>query len=55
MEIIVPSTKKEQDDIATILYDMNNELDLLEKKLSKNNLIKNGMMQNLLTGKIRLV
>ena len=49
MEIIVPSTKKEQDDIATILYDMNNELDLLEKKLSKNNLIKNGMMQNLLT------
>ena len=55
MEIIVPSTKKEQDDIATILYDMNNELDLLEKKLSKNNLIKNGMMQNLLTGKIRLI
>ena len=54
-EVIVPSSEKEQNEISTILTDMNNEIDLLEKKLSKNKLIKQGMMQNLLTGKIRLV
>jgi len=45
----------EQKEIATILSDIDEEISLLENKLSKNNLIKNGMMQNLLTGKIRLV
>jgi type I restriction enzyme S subunit len=54
-EIMVPSSEKEQNEISTILTDMDNEIDLLEKKLSKSKLIKQGMMQNLLTGKIRLV
>jgi len=54
-EIMVPSSEKEQNEISTILTDMDNEIDLLEKKLSKSKLIKQGMMQDLLTGKIRLV
>lgn len=45
----------EQIEIATILSDINEEIALLENKLSKNKSIKQGMMQNLLTGKIRLV
>lgn len=44
-----------QNSISTILSDMDNEINALEKKLSKTILIKQGMMQNLLTGKIRLV
>jgi len=44
-----------QNSISTILSDMDCEIDSLEKKLSKIWLIKQGMMQNLLTGKIRLV
>jgi type I restriction enzyme S subunit len=44
-----------QKSIATILTDIDNEIDLLGKKLIKQRLIKQGMMQNLLTGKIRLV
>jgi len=34
---------------------MDAEIETLEKKLDKYKLIKQGMMQNLLTGKIRLV
>jgi type I restriction enzyme, S subunit len=34
---------------------MDAEISALETKLSKYKLIKQGMMQNLLTGKIRLV
>jgi type I restriction enzyme S subunit len=44
-----------QNSIAATLTDLDIEIDLLEKKLSKIILIKQGMMQNLLTGKIRLV
>jgi len=45
----------EQKEIAIILSDIDDEIDSLERKLSKSKLIKQGMMQNLLTGKIRLV
>lgn len=45
----------EQTRIATILSDMDNEINALETKLDKYKKIKLGMMQNLLTGKIRLV
>ena len=45
----------EQEAIASILSDMDNEIEQLEEKLSKTRLIKQGMMQQLLTGKIRLV
>jgi type I restriction enzyme S subunit len=54
LEISFPELST-QNFITTILSDMDNEIDLLEKKLSKNWLIKEGMMQNLLTGKLRLV
>ncbi len=47
--------KEEQDFIANIIMDLENEVILLEKKLSKSKLLKQGMMQELLTGKIRLV
>ena len=45
----------EQTRIATILSDMDNEITLLESKLHKYRNIKQGMMQSLLTGQIRLV
>jgi type I restriction enzyme S subunit len=44
----------EQSAIATILSDMDSEIEVLEQKLTKYKLIKIGMMQQLLTGKIRL-
>ncbi len=46
---------KEQIHIATILSDMDAEITALETKLEKYKKVKLGMMQNLLTGKIRLV
>lgn len=46
--------KKEQTAIATILSDMDNELQALTQKLEKARALKQGMMQQLLTGKIRL-
>ncbi|GAB3515893.1 restriction endonuclease subunit S domain-containing protein [Emticicia fontis] len=46
---------EEQTRIATILSDMDNEITGLEAKLEKYRKVKLGMMQNLLTGKIRLV
>ena len=45
----------EQKEIATILSDIDEEITSLESKLLKNKLIKEGMMHNLLTGKIRLI
>jgi len=46
---------QEQTQIATILSDMDAEIENLEIKLRKYKQIKQGMMQQLLTGKIRLV
>ncbi len=46
---------EEQIVIANILTDMNNEITALETKLEKYKKVKLGMMQNLLTGKIRLI
>ena len=45
----------EQIAIAEILTTMDSEIEALEKKLTKYRQIKQGMMQQLLTGKIRLV
>jgi len=50
-----PPTVEEQSAIAAILSDMDAEIEQFEKKLSKYRLIKQGMMQELLTGRIRLV
>lgn len=50
-----PKNKIEQKQISQILSDIDLELELLKQKLSKYRLAKQGMMQKLLTGKIRLV
>ncbi|MGL5488461.1 MAG: restriction endonuclease subunit S [Shewanella sp.] len=47
-------SNKEQTAIATILSDMDSELQALEQKLAKARDVKQGMMQQLLTGRIRL-
>ena len=54
IELPIPD-KIEQDKIATILSDMDAEIEALEKELSKYKDLKIGMMQQLLTGKIRLL
>lgn len=46
---------EEQKAIAQILSDMDSEVEALEKKRDKYKLIKQGMMQELLTGKTRLL
>lgn len=46
--------KEEQTAIATILSDMDNEIQTLEQRLTKTRQIKQGMMQELLTGRTRL-
>lgn len=53
--INLPKDKKEQTRISTILKDMDDELEQLETKLAKAKQLKQGMMQELLTGRIRLV
>lgn len=50
-----PQDLKEQVAIAQVLSDMDTEIEQLEKKLSKYQKIKQGMMQELLTGRIRLI
>jgi type I restriction enzyme S subunit len=50
-----PNDLGEQTAIATILSDMDNEIQTIEKRLTKTRQIKQGMMQELLTGKTRLV
>ena len=51
----LPPTKEEQTAIATILSDMDSEIAALETKLAKYRQLKTGMMQQLLTGIVRLV
>ena len=46
---------KEQKAIAQVLSDMDAEIEALEEKLKKVKTIKQGMMQELLTGRIRLI
>jgi len=50
-----PPIKGEQAAIATVLSDMDTEIFVLEEKLDKIRQIKLGMMQELLTGRIRLI
>lgn len=55
LTVYYPSNKPEQQAIATILSDMDKEIADLEARRDKYKLIKNGMMQKLLTGQIRLI
>lgn len=54
IEIYIPSVS-EQTRITLILTDMDTEIEALENKLKKVQQIKQGMMQELLTGRVRLV
>lgn len=54
LEILCPKLP-EQTAIANILSDMDVEINVLEEKLAKACLVKQGMMQELLTGRIRLI
>lgn len=53
LKVIFPD-KTEQSAIANVLSDMDSELTELEQKLAKARDLKQGMMQQLLTGRIRL-
>lgn len=55
IDLFIPSSIKEQNAIASILSDMDSEIEKLESQLTKYRNLKQGMMQNLLTGKIRLI
>lgn len=52
---MAPATLDEQEAIVSIIYDMDCEIREFEDKLHKYKKIKQGMMNDLLTGKIRLV
>ena len=54
VELHFPPSLKEQTAIATILSDMDAELTALEARRDKTHALKQGMMQELLTGRIRL-
>ena len=51
----LPKTKDEQFAISRIVADIDAEITALEQKRDKTKLIKQGMMQELLTGKTRLI
>jgi len=53
-EFIAPAYE-EQRAIASILSDMDAEISALEKRRAKTKAIKQGMMEQLLTGKTRLI
>jgi type I restriction enzyme S subunit len=54
-KILVPITKEEQASIASVLSEMDAEITALEHRRDKTKFIKQGMMQALLAGRIRLV
>ena len=54
-EFLLPPTIAEQKAIAAVLSEIDADIITLEEKLAKYRQVKQGMMQQLLTGKIRLV
>ncbi len=54
-EIKIPKNYEEQKAIANVLLDIDSEIEALEQKLEKYKAIKQGMMQELLTGRVRLL
>jgi type I restriction enzyme S subunit len=55
VDVYLPRSVEEQAKVAEVISDINMEIEALEEKLSKYRQIKQGMMQELLTGKTRLV
>ena len=54
LRVPCPPTLAEQRAIATVLSDMDAEIAAVERRLAKTRAVKQGMMQQLLTGSIRL-
>ncbi|MCU8071375.1 restriction endonuclease subunit S [Shewanella sp. SM20] len=54
-QLVIPANLEEQEAISVILNEMDEDIQSLEKRLNKTRQIKRGMMQELLTGKTRLV
>jgi len=54
-EVAIPPTTAEQTAIAAVLTEVDAELVVLEQRQAKTRALKQGMMQELLTGKTRLV
>jgi len=54
-KVPLPNDVNEQADIASVLSDMDREINALEQRLNKTQKIKQGMMQELLTGRTRLI
>lgn len=54
LTVAVPTDEKEQAAVAETLLDMEEEINALHARLVKARAIKQGMMQSLLTGRIRL-
>jgi type I restriction enzyme S subunit len=55
LELRLPPSVQEQTAIAEVLSDMDAEIGALEARRAKTALLKQGMMQELLTGRVRLV
>lgn len=55
INLIVSTSKEEQSAIANVLSSMDKEIETLNTKLEKYRNLKTAMMQQLLTGKIRLI
>ena len=54
-DVLIPVSKDEQLSIINILDDMNKKLQTLRQKREKMVRAKEGIMQELLTGRVRLV
>ena len=54
IEIKLPE-RSERESIIGVLSDMDDEIKMLEEKLQKHQKVKSGMMEELLTGKVRLM
>jgi type I restriction enzyme S subunit len=55
IDMSVPAEEEEQTGIAEVLTDMDAEIAALEQRREKTRALKQGMMQELLTGKTRLI
>lgn len=55
IKVLIPPTLREQEAIADVLLSMDTEIEALAQKLEKSRQIKQGMMQELLTGRIRFL
>jgi type I restriction enzyme S subunit len=55
IQITIPKTRAEQTAIAEVLSEMDGELAVLEQRREKTRALKQAMMQELLTGRTRLI